>query len=134
MLPSRCAGIGSPGATTSPPYLLRELRAHMAVEGFVERPHLVPQAVELGGEGVGIHVVLAAPHRPQIGETELAGTLVAELYVALEVPVHLGRESAPALPYVEQLGGVAAGGEHAADGGDVEALHSGALGAVLACP
>ena len=46
MLPSRYAGIG-PLAGTSVAVLLAQLHPHVGVQLQIERPHLIPQPVEL---------------------------------------------------------------------------------------
>ncbi len=89
--------------------------AHVAVQLLVERPDLLPEALDLGGELVRRHVVLGAPHRAQVVEAELAGALVAELGEALVVGAHRRRDSPPAGPGLELLCGVAARGEHPAE-------------------
>ena len=67
MLPSRCAGIG-PFSGTDVAVLLAQLHPDVGVQLEIERPHLIPQPIELLRERVGRHVVLRAPHRAGIGE------------------------------------------------------------------
>src|SRR5690606_35903945 len=53
--------------------------AGVAVQLLVEWPDLVPQTVGLGGEGLRLHVVAAAPHRTGVGVAHLRGALVHQL-------------------------------------------------------
>ncbi len=68
--------------------LLVELGAHVAMELLVERADLVPQAVDLVDEGVGVHVVAAAPEVTDVGVADLGGALVAQLHEALVERAH----------------------------------------------
>ncbi len=110
--------------------VLAQPAAHVAVELLVERPHLLPEPLQLGGELVRRHVVLGPPHGAQIVEAQLAGALVAELGEALVVGAHRRRDGAPADPGLEQLVRIAAGRQDAAELAEVEALA--VLAAVLA--
>ena len=78
--------------------LLAQLHAHVGVQLEVERPHLIPQPIELLGELVGRHVVLRAPHRAGVGEAELARALVRQLDEPRVVLPHRRRDRVPALP------------------------------------
>ena len=55
--------------------LLAQLHPDVGVQLEVERPHLIPEPIELLGELVGRHVVLRPPHRAGVGEAELARAL-----------------------------------------------------------
>src|SRR5438477_25961 len=68
--------------------LLAQLQPRVRVELHVQRPHLIPEPIELAGERVGRHVVLRAPHRPRVGEPELFRSLVRELDEPLVVLSH----------------------------------------------
>ena len=67
---------------------LAQAVAHVGVQRDVERPDLVPEAVEFLGELVGRHVVLGAPHGAGVLEAELARALVGELDEAHELLAH----------------------------------------------
>ena len=84
-----------------------ELAAHVAVQIVVERLHLAPEPVDLDGEVVGRHVVARAPHRADVGETELAGAFVGDLDHARVVGLHAFRVVVPLRPDFLELRGVA---------------------------
>src|SRR5262249_57802109 len=94
---------------------LAQLPADIRVQGKVERPDLLPEAVELSGKLIGRHVVLGSPHDSGIGETELSRALVGERDETGEVLSHRRRDPMPALPDVEKLLGVAARREDLGD-------------------
>ena len=77
---------------------LAQLQPHVRVQLQVERPHLVPESIELVGERVGRHVVPAAPHRAGIGEAQLLRALVRQFNEALVVLAHRRRNRVPAFP------------------------------------
>ncbi len=78
--------------------LLPQLHPHVGVQLQIERPHLLPQPIELLGERIGRHVVLRAPHRAGVGEAQLLGALVRQLGEALVVLLDRRRNRVPALP------------------------------------
>ena len=86
MLPRRCAGIMPLAGSTPAPYLCRELRSHVGVQGEIQRLHLRPEAIDLGGEGVGRHVVSSSatarryrriPARARLCSTARRSALIA---------------------------------------------------------
>ena len=81
-------GNGSVGRHERGAVLLDELRADVGVQRPVERRDLRPQPFDLGGEGVGGHVVVRAPHRAEVLEAHLARSLVGELDEALVLRAH----------------------------------------------
>ena len=83
--------------------LLAQLHPHVGVQLQVERPHLIPQPIELLRELVGRHVVLRAPHRAGVGEAELLRALVRQLDEARVVLAHRRRDRVPAFPRRAQL-------------------------------
>ena len=83
--------------------LLAQLQPRVRVELHVQRPHLIPEPIELAGERVGRHVVLRAPHRPRVGEPELFRSLVRELDEPLVVLPHRRRDGVPPFPCRPQL-------------------------------
>ena len=80
-----------------------EAAPYIAVEIFVEGPHLLPEPLGVGLELLGRHVVAGAPHGPEIREPDLARALVAELDVALEFRPHRLRDRVPADPGLLEL-------------------------------
>ena len=92
-----------PVAGTSVAVFFVQASAHVGVEREVERPDLVPQAVEFLGEIVGRHVVFGAPHGAGVLEAELARAFVGELDVAREILAHGRRDGVPAGPGVQQF-------------------------------
>ena len=78
--------------------LLVQLQPHVGVQLEVQRPHLIPQPIELLGELVGRHVVLRPPHRAGVGEPQLLRALVRQLDEALVVLAHRRPDRVPALP------------------------------------
>ena len=115
MLPSRCAGIG-PVGRHDVAVVLPQLHAHVGMQLQIERPHLLPQTVDLGGERVGRHVVFRAPHAAGVGKAQFSRALVRQLDEALVVAPHRHRDGVPALPDAAQFG-LAARVRH--DAGDV---------------
>ncbi len=133
MLPSRCAGIG-PRSGTTLPYFSRSLRPDVRVKRQVERPKLLPQSIQLLGEGVRRHVVPRPPHGAGVAEPQLARALVRQLDEALVARLHRRRDAVPPLPDIAKAAGVSVLREDLGDLFDVQALLVGrlALGAVLA--
>ncbi len=74
--PSKWAGMGPAGRYNLRPVLLRQLRAHIGVEGKIKRPHLFPQSVNLGTELIRRHVISPAPEHAGVFESQFARTLV----------------------------------------------------------
>ena len=101
------------------------------MQAVVERLDLGPQPVQLGGEVVGVHVVVGAPQRAGVGVAELLGALVHQLDQPGVVVAHGRRDGPPAGPGRRQLLGVARGAD---DVGQVAQALAGAAvrGAVLA--
>ena len=102
--------------------LLPQPGANVGVKREVERSHLPPQTVQLGGERIWIHVVLGTPHGAEVRVAKLAGALVGQLDVAHEVGLELREGRPPPLPDIEELLGVAAARHGAAEIGEREAL------------
>ena len=100
-----------PGRGHGVAVLLVQLHAHVGVQLEIQRPHLVPQPIELLRELVGRHVVLRAPHRAGVGEAELLRALVRQLDEALVVLAHRRRDRVPAFPRGPQRLLVAGGRE-----------------------
>ena len=101
--------------------LLAQLPPDVRVERDVERPHLLPEAIELGGEGVGRHVVLRPPHRARVLEPELTRALVGQLDEAHVVLLHRAADGVPAGPDVEKLSRIARGRHDLRDVFEIEA-------------
>ena len=120
MLPSRWAGIGPLAGTRSPCFSC-SLNPHVGVQFQVERPHLLPEAIELLGELVGRHVVLRTPHRAGVAEAELARALVRQLHESCVILPHRRGDRVPAFPDLEQPLGVAYLRHHLGDVVDVQA-------------
>ena len=107
--------------------------ADVGVQREVQRPQLLPQPIELLRERVGRHVVLRAPHRAGVGESQLAGALVGQLDEPRVALLHRRRDRVPALPHLAQARRVAVLGEDLGDLLDVQAgVARLAAGAVLA--
>src|SRR6185436_21116186 len=88
----------------------------------VERPELIPEPVELPGERVRRHVVLAAPHRAGVGIAEHRRPLVRQLDEARVVLADRYGDRVPPLPRVEERLRIAALGEDLGDLLDVETI------------
>ena len=101
--------------------LLVQLHPHVGVQFQVQRPHLLPEAIELLGELVGRHVVLRTPHRAGVAEAELARAFVRQLHEPRVVLPHRRRDGVPAFPDLEQPLGVAHLRHHLGDVVDVQA-------------
>ena len=63
ILPRRCAGIG-PLSGTRAPWVWRSFMRGSSAATCCQRLHLLPQPLDIGGEGIGWHIVLGAPQRP----------------------------------------------------------------------
>ena len=76
------------------------------MQRHVERLHFLPHPLGLGGELVGVHVVVRAPHRAEIGEAQFFRAFVGDGDHALVVLAH-GRADivVPAGPHLGQFGG-----------------------------
>ena len=120
MLPSRWAGDRAVGRHEIA-VLLAQLHPHVGVQFQVERPHLLPEAIELLGELVGRHVVLRTPHRAGVAEAELARALVRQLDESRVILPHRRGDRVPAFPDLEQPLGVAHLRHHLGDVVDVQA-------------
>ncbi len=91
--------------------LVVQAGAHIAVQVLVERLDLIPQLVDLGREGVGVHIVAGPPQGAGVLVAELARAFVGQGGQPLVVCAHRRGHRAPALPHRLQLGGVAGLGE-----------------------
>src|SRR5690606_41806394 len=100
---------------------LLQLVAGVAVQLLVQRAQLLPQAVGLGGEGVRLHVVAAAPHRAGVGVAQFARALVCQLDEADVVLAHRLGVGVPAGPGVGLGVGVGGGSAPGAPVGPLEA-------------
>ena len=85
----------------------------------VERPHLIPQPIELLRERAGRHVVPRSPHRARVGEAELLRALVRQLDEALIVLAHRRRDGVPPFPCGSQRFFIPRGRENMRDVVDV---------------
>ena len=81
------------------------------MQAVVERLDLGPQPVQLGGEVVGVHVVVGPPQRAGVGVAELLGALVHQLDQPGVVVAHGRRDGPPAGPGRRQRFGVARAGD-----------------------
>jgi hypothetical protein len=82
------------------------------MQRFIERSHLLPQAVHFRGKRVGGHIVIRAPHGAHVGKAGFARALVGQFDHALVTSAHRTRQRVPALPQGQQLARIAAGGEN----------------------
>ena len=121
-VPEQVGGDGAVGGDLVRAVGLRQLRPHVGVERFVERADLAPEAVQLRGECVRRHVVRRPPHRAEVGEVQIARSLVGQLDQARVLRAHGRRDGVPARPHVQQLVVVAALGHDPGDCADVEAV------------
>ena len=80
-----------------------ELAAHVAVKLVVERLHVAPQALDVGLEVGGRHVVARPPERPHVGEADGPRALVRELDVAGVLRLHRRGDRVPAAPCLDEL-------------------------------
>ena len=83
-----------------------------AVQLFVQRLHLFPQAVAFSGQFHRAHVITTAPHFTGIGEAQFAGTLVDQFGEALVIRAHRLGDGVPAFPGLQLLVVVAAAAQH----------------------
>ena len=126
MLPRSSAGIGAWSGTRALPYFAWSFDAHVAVELVVERLHVVPEALDVGLEVGGRHVVAGAPERADVVEADLPRALVRELDVPRELVLHRRGDRMPAAPRFDELVEVAALAEDVRE--VVEAQARGGLG------
>ena len=87
---------------------LGEAAAHVGVQRHVERPDLLPETLDFGGELVGRHVVVRPPHRARVSEPELARALVGQIDEADVTGPHRRRNASPPGPQIRQLLRIAA--------------------------
>src|SRR5205823_1445259 len=86
------------GGNCTGPVILDELRAYISMQREIERTHLVPKPIEVGGESVRLHVITGAPHRAHVGVALFARPLICELDEAREFRTHRRRNLVPADP------------------------------------
>src|SRR5437868_2200338 len=91
------------GGNCTGPVILDELRAYISMQREIERTHLVPKPVEVGGESVWLHVITGAPHRAHVGVALFARALICELHEAREFRTHRRRNLVPTDPKIFQL-------------------------------
>ena len=82
--------------------LVVQLRADVGVQRKIERPELLPETIQFLREGVRRHVVLAAPHRTGVLESERGRALVRQLNEPDVILPHRRRDGVPSLPDFEQ--------------------------------
>jgi len=98
-----------------------QLAARVAVQLFVQRLDLVPQAVGLGGQFGRGHVVAGAPHFAGIGEAHFLCAFIHQSGEAHVVLAHRLADRVPAIECIQLRVVVAAGRQHFTELADVAA-------------
>ena len=97
-----------------------QLRADVGVQREIQRPQLLPQAIELLREVLGRHVVSRLPHDTGVGEAKFLRALVGDLDEPHVVLLEWRGDRVPAFPHFAQAGRVAILGEDLGDRLDIE--------------
>ena len=106
--------------------LLAEPAADQAVQRLVERPHLLPEPIELGAKRIRGEVVRGPPAIAGIDIAKLNGPGVRDLDEPLVAGPHRGRQRASLVPEIEQPVGVAQLGDRPLQRRPVETILAGA--------